>query len=193
MSQIIRIGPQDVKKPVSLKRGDTLEVALPAVNIAGIWKVGYDRDLLWDEAEDSRAHWILGDSQQQTLRSFLAVAEGACLLHCEYVDVQSGHGQVKESIDFEVFIGVKPSRANKKQAAARAPLVRPTFQILEDDDDFMDDGAPVSGDTEERVRRLETENRQLQERLWSLTYRVVELAEGYASAIKGRPKIRRRS
>jgi hypothetical protein len=187
VSQIVRIGPQDQKKPISLNPGDTLEVALPEKAASGTWKVDFDRGLLWDEEEDAQqGRWVLGGALQQTVRTFLALAKGTFVLHCEYVDLRNGQGQVLENLEFTVFIGMSPAEMKKfrrppENASPRTTSSPPRQRQM------SSEPPSVVDHTFARIQHLETENRRLQERLWTLTNRVVQLAEDYASIVKRRP------
>ncbi|NIM07485.1 MAG: hypothetical protein GTO55_12025 [Armatimonadetes bacterium] len=183
MSQTIRIGPQDAKKPISLEPGDTLEVALPEKSVGGTWKVDFDRSLLWDEEEDAQqARWVLGGAHQQTVRNLLALAKGSCILRCAYLDLRNGGGRVLEDINFTIYVGIKASERKKyppKKAAPASVASRASRQASHD----VSDAAHGS---QSRLQHLETENRRLQERLWDLTNKVVQLAEDYAAIVKGK-------
>ena len=191
MSQIVRIGPQDARKPVSINPGDTIEVALPERSVSGTWRVNYDRAFFWDEEEETRqARWVLADANQQTVRTLLSLAQGRSIIHCEYVDLQNGHGRVLESVDFYVYIGIAPSQQKKFRPSEKtAALSQAGFRPPPREDYAEIEALPL--DPEERTQHLESENRRLQERLWDLTNKVVELAEGYARIVKGKTPPRR--
>jgi len=184
VSQIIRVGPQDAKRPVSLDPGDTLEVALPEGNVSGTWKVDFDRGLLWDEEEDERqARWVLGEGLQQTLRTFLALTAGSCILHCEFRDLQNGNGRVLEAVDFTLYIGLSPSQQKKLRPPERSRSAPPPAAPRRHE---ANEPTAAFFDSRGKIQQLENENRRLQERLWDLTHKVVQIAEDYAAIVKGK-------
>jgi len=185
VSQIIRIGPQDARKPVSLNPGDLLEVILPEKNITGIWSADFDPALLWDGEEENRpAWWVLGEGVQHTVRTFQARAPGCCWLHFDYLDMHNGKGGVIESIHFNILIG--PDQPRKRRPSEKtSPAAQPPSWRGEQKSPRRPSPS-VSLDSQAKIQQLEAENRRLQERLWGLTHKLVELAEGYAALVKGK-------
>gem|GEM_PF-7035240 len=195
MSQTVRVGPKDAKKVVFLKPGDLLEVALPEKNVIGVWRVDFDPTILWDGVDaQGRARWVLGETEQSSLRTFQALVLGTSVLYFEYLKKSNGHEEVLDTVYFE--ININPNPPSKAQAAKKAspkppprPMTRPETSYDSYDYEFEDNSEFANGS--DRTHRLEEENRKLQERLWNLTDKLVKLTEDYAKYVAREKKTSR--
>jgi hypothetical protein len=184
VSQTVRVGPQDAKKVVFLKPGDLLEVALPEKNVIGAWRVDFDPTILWDGVDaHGKARWVLGETEQSSLRTFQALTQGTSVLYFEYMKKRNGSDEVLDTVYFEININPNPpskAQAAKKTAAKPPPRpIRPPEQKYDAYDYEYEDTSELLPETD-RAQKLEEENRKLQERLWSLTDKLVKLTEDYA-------------
>jgi hypothetical protein len=186
VSQTVRVGPQDAKRVVFLKPGDLLEVALPEKNVIGAWRVDFDPTILWDGVDaHGKARWVLGETEQSSLRSFQALSQGTSVLYFEYLKKSNGREEVLDTVYFE--ININPNPPSKAQAAKKAvpkppphPLRRPDPAYDPYEYEYEDNSELPAAD---RTLKLEEENRKLQERLWSLTDKLVKLTEDYAKFV----------
>jgi hypothetical protein len=125
----VSVTKQDSGQVVHLNVGDVLEVSLGEQEPTAAWKAEVDEEILGLISQSAgESVWLLGETEQRTVRQFRAKKEGHATLKMSYQRLGDTGISTLDTFTRDVTVGSPPAEAPKRQ---RVPLPEMVFVLTE--------------------------------------------------------------
>ena len=129
MITTVSVTKQDSGQKVHLNTGDILEVSLVEREPTAAWKVQVDEDVLGLLSQSAgESVWLLGESEQRSVRQFRAKKEGRTTLQLLYQRIGDTGITTIDTFTLDVTVGTPPVQARERE---RLPLPEIVFILME--------------------------------------------------------------
>jgi predicted secreted protein len=125
----VSVTKQDSGQKVHLNTGDILEVSLVEREPTAAWKVQVDEDVIGLLSQSAgESVWLLGESEQRSVRQFRAKKEGRTTLQLLYQRIGDTGITTLDTFTLDVTVGTPPVEARERE---RLPLPEIVFILME--------------------------------------------------------------
>lgn len=131
MITTVSVTKQDSGKQVQLRVGDILEVSLAEHEPTAAWKVEVDEDIMGLMSQSAgESVWLLGETEQRSVRQFRAKKEGQTTLQMMYQRLGETGIATLDTFTLDVTVGTPPPEILKRARVALPEMFFILIQVL---------------------------------------------------------------